>query len=186
MRVIMIVALAHVLAGCVLSPHLRPVQGDTPLLRAERLIDAFYSFNPARLRAELSEAPGSQPQITYYQGWAEGGNYRVLQRKPCRFEADDKIRCEITVRDDLIAALGTGYWVTDIFHLTLRSGRIVDVRTSSNDPPEFEDALNWLKRQRPQLMTGPCVGFFAGGPTPQDCVRAVVTGFAAYRAARRP
>lgn len=52
--------------------------------------------------------------------------------------------------------------------------------------PQFEGALNWLKRESPDLMTGPCRGFFAGGPTPQDCVRAVVKGFDAYRATKRP
>ena len=156
------------------------------MIAAERLIDAFYSFDPVRLRAALSDAPASQPQIMYYQGWAEGGHYAVLTRKPCRLTGRDEASCEITVRDDLIDALGTGYWVTDTFHLTFRGGRIAKVRTSSNDPPEFDAALNWLKRERPGIMTGPCRGFFAGGPTPHDCVKAVVGGFAAYRKAKSP
>ena len=105
------------------------------------------------------------------------------ERKPCRFSSGNEVSCDITVRDDLIAALRTGYWVTDTFHLTLRDGRIVKVRNTSNDPPDFEQAMSWLKRERPEVMSGPCKGFFAGGPTPQDCVRAVVKGFAAYRAA---
>jgi len=155
----------------------------SPLFAAEKLVDAFYSFQPSRLRAAMPNAATSQPKLIYYQGWAEGGNYAVVERKPCRLAATDEIRCEITVRDDLIAALRTGYWVTDTFHLTLRDGRIVKVRNSSNDPPDFDKAFNWLQRERPDLMTGPCKGFFAGGPTPQDCVRAVVAGFAAYRAA---
>jgi hypothetical protein len=71
--------------------------------------------------------------------------------------------------------------VTDTFHLSFRDGRIVKVRTSSDDPPDFEQALQWLKAKRPDLMMGPCRGFFAGGPTPQDCVREIVKGFAAYR-----
>jgi hypothetical protein len=131
----------------------------------------------------MANAPGSQPQIIYYQGWAQGGNYAIVERKPCRLGGAGEISCDVTVRDDLIAALRTGYWVTDTFHLTVRDGRIVKVRTSSNDPPDLDQTLNWLKRERPEVMAGPCQGFFAGGPTPQDCVRAVIAGFAAYRAA---
>ena len=171
------------LSGCAASPQ--PPKANSPIIAAEKLIDAFYSFDAVRLRAAMSDAPTSQPQIIYYQGWAEGGNYAVLKRKPCRLTADE-VTCEITVRDDLIVALGTGYWVTDTFHLTFRGDRIVKVRTSSNDPPNFDAALNWLKREHPSVMTGPCQGFFAGGPTPQDCVRAVVSGFAAYRKAKPP
>lgn len=95
------------------------------------------------------------------------------------------VSCEITVKDDLIAALRTGYLVTDTFHLSLQSGRIVSVRTSSNDPPQFEQALDWLRRDRPHVFTGPCRGFFAGGPTPQECVRAVVRGFTEFAATPR-
>lgn len=133
----------------------------------------------------MSTAPTSIPQILYYQGWAEGGHYVVLQRQPCRFEKVDEIKCAITVRDDLIAALQTGYDVTDTFHLSIRDGRMATVRTSSNDPPEFDQALDWLRRERPEVFAGPCRGFFAGGPTPQDCVRAVVKGLADFAARRR-
>ena len=128
----------------------------------------------------MAAAPSSLPEILYYQGWAEGGNYVVRQRRPCRLERVDEVRCDITVRDDLIAALGTSYDVTDTFHISLQNGRIVRVRTSSNDPPQFEQALDRLRRERPEVFTGPCRGFFAGGPTPQDCVRAVVQGFADF------
>ena len=152
------------------------------IAKAEALIDAFYSFDPQRLRRALNDAPESQPQILYYQGWAEGGNYSVLKRTPCRPANHDEWSCHITVRDDLIAALGTGYDVTDTFKLTFEGGRIVAVDTSSNDPPQFDDALTWLRRERPEVFTGPCRGFFKGGPTPQDCVRAVVKGFADFRA----
>ena len=181
MRLVLTFVVALV-SGCG-APHPPQYVSSRPeMAAAERLIDAFYSFDPGELRAALSDAPASQPQLLYYQGWAEGGNYAVLERKPCRLAAEDEVTCDITVRDDLIAALRTGYWVTDTFHLTVRDGRIVKVHNSSNDPPDFDQALTWLKRERPEVMTGPCKGFFAGGPTPQDCVRAVVAGFAAYRA----
>ena len=183
MRFLLTVAMMLATCGCAASPRPRFATEASPLAAAEWLIDAFYSFDPDELRAAMANAPASQPQLLYYQGWAQGGNYAVLARKPCRLAANDEISCDITVRDDLIAALGTGYWVTDTFHLTVRDGRVVKVRNSSNDPPEFDQALTWLKRERPNVMTGPCKGFFAGGPTPQDCVRVVVAGFAAYRAA---
>ena len=182
MRFVVTAVMALIVGGCGVpnAPH----RVSAPeVVAAERLIDAFYSFDRDQLRAAMSDAPASQPQLLYYQGWAEGGNYAVLVRKPCRLTAGDEVSCEITVRDDLIAALQTGYWVTDTFHLTLRHGRIINVSNSSDDPPDFDQALNWLKRERPDVMTGPCNGFFAGGPTPKDCVRAVVAGFAAYRAA---
>ena len=51
---------------------------------AEAFIDAFYSFNPDPLLAALASAEESIPSILYYQGWAEGGNYQVVERKPCQ------------------------------------------------------------------------------------------------------
>lgn len=133
----------------------------------------------------MSAAPGSLPRLLYYQGWAEGGNYEVLRRRPCRFDKAGEVRCDVTVRDDLIAALRTGFDVTDTFHVAFKGGRIVGVRNSSNDPPEFDQALGWLRRERPDLLDGPCRGFFAGGPTPGECVRAVVKGFADFAARPR-
>lgn len=173
------------LGGCSTTPPLQPASANASLIAAEKLIDAYYSFDPSPLRTALADAPDSQPQLLFYQGWAEGGNYAILARQPCQFVSESEITCAITVRDDLIAALGTGFWVTDKFHLTMRKGRIVAVRNSSNDPPEFDLALDWIRREQPEIMTGPCRGFFAGGPTPGDCVRAVVEGFKAFREARQ-
>lgn len=151
---------------------------DTRLVAAEAFIDAFYSFDEPRLRSAMRSAPASIPPIVYYQGWAQGGNYVVLVRRPCRFENVDKVRCDVTVQDDLLPALGSEFRVTDSFHLTFEDGLIASVRTSSDDPPEVKAAFQWLERQRPGLFkTGACRGFFAGGPTPQDCIRAVVAGF---------
>jgi hypothetical protein len=171
------------LAGCATAPPPTGGTAATAAAQAEALIDAFHSFDAERLRAALADAPDTRPRLLFYQGWAEGGNYKVLERRPCMADGPSRMACAITVRDDLITALGTGYWVTDTFHLTFDSGRIVKVTTTSNDPPQFEAALAWIVRERPEVMEGPCRGFFAGGPTPGDCVRAVVAGFAAYRAA---
>jgi hypothetical protein len=186
MRYLPAVALWLGLTGCSDNVPPQTASGNTPLMAAEKLIDAFYSFDPLPLRAALADAPASQPQLLFYQGWAEGGNYAIIKRQPCQVVGKNEVTCAITVRDDLIAALATGFWVTDKFHLTVREGRIVAVRNSSNDPPEFDLALNWLRRERPDIMVGPCRGFFAGGPTPQDCVRAVVKGFKDYQATKKP
>ena len=153
---------------------------DARIQTAEAVIDAFYSFDPERLRAVLSEAPESTPRIVYYQGWAEGGNYTVVDRRPCRAENAEQISCSIKVKDDLIAALGTGYDVTDTFHLTFSDGKVIRVTTSSDDPPDFEEAQAWVQRERAELIDQPCVGFFKGGPTPQECVRAMVRGFSEF------
>jgi hypothetical protein len=181
MRNLLAIALTLALGGCALPAPPQSVSGAPPLVAAEQLIDAYYSFDPQRMRAALVDAPGSRPAILFYQGWAQGGNYAVLERTPCQFVSETEVACAITVRDDLIAALGTGFWVTDTFHLTIEDGRIVKVRTSSNDPPEFGQALSAIQRERPDIMAGPCQGFFAGGPTPGDCVRAVVAEFARFR-----
>jgi hypothetical protein len=171
--------------GCTAPLHSQRPSGASQVTAAEALIDAFYSFDAGRLRSAMASAPDSLPRLLYYQGWAEGGNYVVLERRPCRLETAEEVRCDITVRDDFIAALGTGVDVTDTFHLTFREGRIVSVRNSSNDPPEFQQALEWLGRERPEILEGPCSGFFAGGPTPQDCARAAARGFADFAARRR-
>jgi len=170
------------LGACAHYPEEVLVPPDARLAKAEALIDAFYSFEPGRLRDALSAAPASAPKIIYYQGWAEGGNYRVLQRRPCFSENTTEIRCDITVKDDLITALGTGFDVTDSFHITFKAGENVAVRTSSNDPPDMDQAFKWLRAKNPAIWDGPCQGFYAGGITPQDCVRAIVKGFIAYRA----
>ena len=184
-RRLALLLLAGLATGCAAQPGGRPADARSPLALAEAFVDAFYSFDAQRLRGALSAAPASVPAIVYYQGWAEGGNYRVVDRKPCRVDKPDEVVCDVTVKDDLIAALGTGYDVTDTFRISIEDGRIAGVRTSSNDPPEFDEALQWLRRERSEILDGPCIGFFAGGPTPQACVRAVVKGFAEFRA-RRP
>ena len=179
MRIFTLLIAAAFAAGCAGQPKAaRPAE----LVRAEALIDAFYSFDPARLRAVMADAADSQPALLYYQGWAEGGNYAVLKRDACRFDKPDEVSCAITVKDDLVPALGIGFDVTDTFHISFREGRIVGVRTSSNDPPEFEQALKWVDKQRPALFDEECRGFFKGGPTPQACVREIVKGFREFAA----
>ena len=182
MRVVTLLIAAGLAAACASRPKAeRPVE----LARAEALIDAFYSFDPARLRPLMVDAADSLPRLLYYQGWAEGGNYAVLKRRPCRFDKLGEVSCAVTVKDDLVPALGIRFDVTDTFHIAFREGRIVAVRTSSNDPPEFQEALKWVDKQHPTLFDDQCRGFFAGGPTPQACVREVVKGFREFAVRRR-
>ena len=155
-----------------------------PLIAAEAFIGDFYSFDPVRLRKAMANATDSMGDIVYYQGWAEAGNYVVLKREPCRFEKADEVICGVTVKDDLAPALRISYHVTDSFHFTFRDGRIVKVWNSSDDPPEFHQAMGWLRRNFPEIFTGPCRGIWEGGPTPQLCVRAIVRGFREFTARR--
>jgi len=150
------------------------------LAAAESYVDAFYSFDPEALKGVLASADESLPKMLYYQGWAEGGNYEVVKRFPCAQGNDETIGCSITVKDDLISALGIDFNVTDTFHITVVDDEIVNVTNSSNDPQAYYDAEEWVRKNRPELIALPCQGFFDGGPTPGDCVRAMVSGYVEY------
>ena len=150
---------------------------DRLVATAESFVDAFYSYDPGMLRATLTSAEDSAASILFYQGWAEGGNYEVVKRMPCRLGIAQMISCSITVKDDLIGALGIDFNVTDTFHLTFSSGQIVSVTTSSNDPQEFYDAEDWVDNNRPELVDEPCKQSRDRPSTPGDCVRGYVRGY---------
>jgi hypothetical protein len=172
------VAICTVLCGCG-STH--ATDGATSrqieIAKAEEFVDAFYSFDANALANVLDGAASTKPEILHYQGWARGGNCKIMNRKPCMPEGADSIACSITVDDDLITALGITSDVTDTFHLTFSGGQVSAVETSSDDPPEFHQAEAWVRGNRPQLFEVPCPGYFAGGPTPGECVKAMVQGF---------
>lgn len=147
---------------------------------AEEFIDAFYSFDPAALKSLLSAAEESVPSIIYYQGWAEGGNYEIIDRKPCVEQESDKVSCSVTVRDDPMLALGVDFNVTDTFHISFTSGNIISVKTTSNDLQIYHDAADWVRSEMPELVREPCQGFFEGGPTPGACARAMARGYAKF------
>ncbi|HEX6890590.1 MAG TPA: hypothetical protein VF141_07855 [Chryseolinea sp.] len=147
---------------------------------AAKFIDAFYSFNSDTLKSILSEAKGSQPNIVYYQKWAECGNYTVVTRHDCLEKNDSLVICPVTVKDDLMAGLGINFNVTDSFHLTITRGRIRSVETSSNDPEVYYEAKEWVKQNRPELIEKPCEGIWAGGPTPCECILGMIEGFKAF------
>jgi len=159
-----------------------PVAVAPDLSKAEAFIDAFYSFDPERLRPMLDAAPESAQSILYYQGWAEGGNYKVLERGACAVDENQLVSCPITVQDDPVLALNTGFNVTDTFTLTFANGEIVKVETSSNDQPIYYEARAWVEREMPEVMTGPCKDRGAGGATPGDCARAMTEGYRRFAA----
>ncbi len=173
--------IALLLTGCGKSAD----SGDQRIETAESFVDAFYSFDPDVLRETLLSAEDSIPSILFYQGWAEGGNYEIVERIPCAFDPEGAISCSITVKDDLIGALGIDFDVTDTFHLIFSGEQIVAVTNSSNDPQEYHDAKKWVQENRPELINEPCMGFFDGGPTPGICVRAMVKGFAEFGTSNR-
>ena len=129
---------------------------DANLQVAEAFIDAFYSFNPTKLQTALAFAKGSLPFIGFYQGWAEGGNYKIIKRMPCENKEPLLVNCSITVKDDLMVALGIDFNVTDTFHVTFSEGTIVSVKTSSNDLPVFNDAMEWTNKEQTALVQEPC------------------------------
>lgn len=154
-----------------------PALIEANLATAEAMIDAFYSFDADKLAPFLEHSGPSAPRIAYYQGWAEGGNYKVMERGACEAESAQLIRCGITVQDDPVLALKTGFNVTDTFALTFNESRIVAVNTSSNDQPVYYEARKWVEENMPEVMTGPCHRDYERGVTPADCARAMTAGY---------
>lgn len=153
------------------------------LKTAEGMIDAFYSFDAERLAAFLSEAGDSAASLLGYQAWAEGGHYTVLKRTPCAQQENGTVACPVTVRDDPVQALQTGFDVTDVFHLSFENGVIVNVDTSSNDQPIYHDARVWVAENMPEVMEGPCRRDENGiRLTAGDCAVAMTAGYARYKA----
>src|SRR5690606_28476599 len=117
------------------------------------------------------------------QAWAEGGHYMVLKRTPCALQENGTVTCPVTVRDDPVQALQTGYNVTDVFHLSFANGVIVNVDTSSDDQPIYHDARVWVAENMPEVMEGPCLRDENGiRVTAGDCAVAMTAGYAKYKA----
>lgn len=188
-----LVALAALATACSQDPAPPPAEpapapaaaepaADADLATAEAFIDAFYTFDRDQLAPMLSEATETAPGLLYYQGWAEGGNYEVLERTPCARDEEGIVECPVTVQDDPVVALGTGFNVTDTFHLTFEDGVIVKVETSSNDQPIYYQARQWVEANMPEVIEGPCANGGTDAGTPGDCARAMTAGYAAFAA----
>ncbi|MEN8248255.1 MAG: hypothetical protein ABFS32_04940 [Bacteroidota bacterium] len=147
---------------------------------ANEFINAFYSFNRDSLASILTHAKESQPGIFFYQKWAECGNYEIIKKNDFIVKNDSLISCPITVKDDLIGSLHIDFNVTDTFHITVIEGQIKSVHTSSNDPDLYFEAKEWVRQNRPELIEKPCEGIWEGGPTPCECVQAMVNGFVQF------
>jgi hypothetical protein len=178
--ILRLIVLVMALAAC--AEKMTPQDLKSNLSTAENFIDAFYAFNPIRLEAKLSSAEGSIPSIVYYQGWARGGNYKVIERTPCQFKNSNIITCSITVEDDPTLALGIDFKATDTFEITFTERKITSIETSSDDPPIYNDARDRVLEELPELVEKPCEGFFDGGPTPADCARTMTEGYGIFAA----
>jgi hypothetical protein len=160
-------------------------RNDTHTAIANKFIDAFYSFDRDSLQSILSSAKKSQPEILYYQKWAECANYKIVDRT-CYFEKNDSIVLfPVTVKDDLIGALAIDFNVTDTFHISIQNGKILSVKTSSNDMEVYYEAKEWVKKNRSDLVEKACEGIWEGGPTPCECVLGMVKGFAEFTESRK-
>lgn len=155
----------------------RPSDSRSNLVIASEFVDAFYSFDHDSLETVLSEAKSSQPNILYYQKWAECGNYRIMQRNQPLQKNDSVMLVPVTVKDDLMPALEIDFHVTDTFHIVVRDGKIRNVETSSNDPDVYHQAKEWVKQNRPEMVDKPCQGIWNGGPTPCECIQGFINGF---------
>ena len=146
----------------------------------EAFVEAFYSFDSGALEALFAD--GEATAALYYQGFAEGGNYRVFDRVPCvaSITNEDEVLCPVTVEDDAMMALDTSYKVTDTFRLTVEDDLIVDMGVMTDDPPIIQDAVGWVFSTYPELMDGACSGMWFDGETPGDCSRAIVAGVREY------
>lgn len=144
---------------------------------ASKFIDTFYSFNRDSLELMLSSAHDSQPNILYYQKWAECGNYKIVKRDEWFEKNDSIVIFPVTVKDDLMAALKIDFNVTDTFHITIRNDRITAIQTTSNDLEIYYQAKEWVNKNRPDLVNKACEGIWEGGPTPCECVKGMVAGF---------
>ena len=157
-------------------------QNESLLPTAEAFIDTFYSFNSIALEGALSQASSSIPSVVYYQGWAEGGNYKIVARKPCVIQELNVASCSVTVEDDPMLALGIDFNVTDTFTISFIDGVIVAVETSSNDMQIYFDARDWVLTELPELVAEACEGFFNGGSTPNECARLMAEGYRRFAA----
>lgn len=182
MKTTVSVLLWLVLLGGCKNAGKEKTNSDSNIDVANEFVDAFYSFNRDSLASVLSHAAGSQPSILYYQKWAECGHYHIVKRGTCIERNDSLVIVPVTVKDDLMGALHINFNVTDTFHLSIRSGRIRSVTTSSNDPDVYYEAKEWVRKNRPQFVEKACKGIWEGGPTPCECVQGMVRGFGEFRA----
>ena len=181
MRKVLVIFLLFLLLSCNNNSNKNTqLRHQTNIDIGNKFIDAFYSFNRDSLQFILNDAKESQPEILYYQKWAECANYEIVNRPQYVEKNDSTVIFPITVKDDLMAALKIDFNITDSFHISIKSGKIRTVKTSSNDVPDYFKAKEWVKQYRPELVEKACEGIWAGGPTPCECVQGMVKGFTEF------
>jgi hypothetical protein len=150
-----------------------------------KFIDAFYSFDSDSLQSILVSAKKSQPEILYYQKWAECAHYKIIDRSHYFKKSDSTVVFPVTVKDDLMSALAIDFNVTDTFHISIQNGNILSVKTSSNDLDEYYKAKEWVNQNRPGLIEKACEGIWEGGPTPCECVQGMIKGFTEFTESKK-
>ncbi len=180
--------LLGVAVGSCLAAGCAKAAGDPRLDTAESVISSFYAFDSTRVDSLLRTAGDARARILAYQGWANGGNYTVERREPCRLEPTATVVCAVTVRDDIVRSLQLDLWVTDTFRFSFADGVVSSVATSSNDPPVVGAAFKWVQENRPELYSATGVCSDSAGPNrnPRECARAVMVAFREYRARPTP
>ena len=149
---------------------------------AEAFIDAFYSYDQTQLASKM-DAGAQGERMLYYQAWAQAANYQVKNRRLCG-EEKEHVVCKITVTDDFGRALG--YTATDTFTLTIENDLVVGVQSQGDDPPIFMELFDWISKNQPEVLIGPCADMFNGGQTPRDCARSVVRAANQFMEVRGP
>ncbi len=162
-------AMRQILSLIICLVCLNAARADTHIA-AERFIDAFYSFDAARLTPLIE--PGADAQaVLYYQAWARAAHYEILQRQPCKILPAGDASCAITVTDDFGTTLG--YTATDTFYLTFSDDIISSARFEGDDPLIFYLLYAWIAVMKPEVLSGPCDRMFEGGETPAECASAI-------------
>ena len=162
-RLLKVIFLVAGLQACASTDNSLSLAGTEALLPiAESLIDDFYSFDSVRLEEALASAEDSKESLLYYQGWAEGGNYEIVERERCAVKSSNIVSCPITVKDDPMLALAVDFFVTDTFEIAFEDGRVASVETSSNDLPVYYQARDRVLSNMPELIVEPCEGFLCG------------------------
>lgn len=122
MRIVIVLFIVlFLISGCNNASH-SDLEGNLKV--ANEFIDAFYSFDKDSLQAFLSQADETSQGILYYRGWAECGNYEIIDRHKSIVKNDSIIICPVTVKDDLIGALQIDFNVTDTFHIKIIDGYV--------------------------------------------------------------
>lgn len=117
-RLLKVIVLVAGLQACAVTDNsISAADTDASLPTAESLIDDFYFFDSVRLEQASARAEDSKEPLLYYQGWARGGNYEIVERKHCAVKSSNIVSCPSTVNDDPMLALALDFFVTGTFEI---------------------------------------------------------------------